>query len=163
MSKKILTALAIAALATIGACSNGRDKAADSALNTDLSLAAQQRGTSLDTLSPAEREAALNGTAAKPVARTSDVAHTTTTTRRRTSSASGSSSTGSSAGTVAQSREVEVKHTKRDAAIGAGAGAVIGAVTSKNKIKGGVIGAAVGGILGGVIGNNVDKEKKKVP
>ena len=57
--------------------------------------------------------------------------------------------------------EVIVKHTQRDAAIGAVAGAVIGATTSRNKVKGGVIGAAVGGILGGVIGNNVDK--KKVP
>ena len=54
------------------------------------------------------------------------------------------------------------KHTKRDAAIGAGAGAVIGAITSKNKVKGGIIGGAVGGILGGVIGNNVDKKKKPV-
>jgi hypothetical protein len=54
-----------------------------------------------------------------------------------------------------------VKHTKRDAAIGAAAGAVIGATASRDKIKGGVIGAAAGAILGGVIGNNVDK--KRVP
>ena len=50
------------------------------------------------------------------------------------------------------SGETVVKHTQRDAAIGAGAGAIIGAVTSKNKVKGGLIGAAVGGILGGVKG-----------
>jgi outer membrane lipoprotein SlyB len=55
---------------------------------------------------------------------------------------------------------VIVKHTKRDAAIGAGAGAVIGAVTSKNKVKGAIIGGAAGAILGGIIGNNVDKTKK---
>jgi outer membrane lipoprotein SlyB len=55
---------------------------------------------------------------------------------------------------------VVVKHTKRDAAIGAGAGAVIGAVTSRNKVKGAIIGGAAGAILGGVIGNNVDKTKK---
>ena len=55
--------------------------------------------------------------------------------------------------------ESVVKHTKRDAAIGAGAGAVIGAVTSRNKVKGAIIGGAAGAILGGVIGNNVDKTK----
>jgi uncharacterized protein YcfJ len=55
---------------------------------------------------------------------------------------------------------VIVKHTKRDAAIGAGAGAIIGAVTSRNKVNGAIIGGAAGAILGGVIGNNVDKTKK---
>ena len=54
-----------------------------------------------------------------------------------------------------------VKHTKRDAIIGAAAGAAIGAVTSSDKLKGAVIGAAAGGLLGAVIGNNVDK--KRVP
>jgi uncharacterized protein YcfJ len=54
---------------------------------------------------------------------------------------------------------VVVKHTKRDAAIGAGAGAVIGAVTGHG-VKGAIIGGAAGAILGGVIGNNVDKTKK---
>jgi len=54
---------------------------------------------------------------------------------------------------------VIVKHTKRDAAIGAGAGAVIGAVTT-HSVKGAIIGGAAGAILGGVIGNNVDKTKK---
>jgi uncharacterized protein YcfJ len=54
---------------------------------------------------------------------------------------------------------VEVKHTKRDAAIGAGAGAVIGAVAG-HSVKGAIIGGAAGAILGGVIGNNVDKTKK---
>jgi outer membrane lipoprotein SlyB len=54
---------------------------------------------------------------------------------------------------------VVVKHTKRDAAIGAGAGAVIGAVTTRS-VKGAIIGGAAGAILGGVIGNNVDKTKK---
>jgi uncharacterized protein YcfJ len=54
---------------------------------------------------------------------------------------------------------VVVKHTKRDAAIGAGAGAVIGAVAG-HSVKGAIIGGAAGAILGGVIGNNVDKTKK---
>jgi uncharacterized protein YcfJ len=55
------------------------------------------------------------------------------------------------------------KHTKRDAAIGAGAGAIIGAATSKDKVKGAVIGGAAGAILGGVIGNNVDVKKTTKP
>ena len=71
----------------------------------------------------------------------------------------------SSAGTVYSEPAPQptrvIKHTKRDAAIGAVAGAVIGAATSRDKVKGGLIGAAAGAILGGVIGNNVDV--KRVP
>lgn len=52
-----------------------------------------------------------------------------------------------------------VRHTKRDAAIGAVAGAVIGASTSRDKVKGGLIGAAAGGILGGIIGHTIDVDK----
>lgn len=84
--------------------------------------------------------------------------------RRSTASATRSSSSGSaSAGTVArQPRVVEVKHTKRDAAIGAVAGAAVGAVAagSENRVKGAVIGAVLGGVAGGVIGNNVDKSTR---
>lgn len=59
-------------------------------------------------------------------------------------------------------RTVTVKHTKRDAAIGAGAGAVIGAVAGggRHRVKGAVIGAAAGAIAGAVIGNNVDKQRR---
>ena len=53
-----------------------------------------------------------------------------------------------------------VKHTKRDAAIGAAAGAAIGAVTSRDKLKGAVIGGVAGAVLGGVIGNNVDVSRR---
>jgi hypothetical protein len=57
-----------------------------------------------------------------------------------------------------------VKHTKRDAAIGAGAGAVIGAVAGgrRHRVQGAVVGAVVGGVIGGVIGNNVDKSTRVV-
>ena len=167
---RYLSALAISALVAAGACSRNNGKPADSALSTDLSLAAQQR-TSLDSISAVERANALTTTPA-PVTRTSsgEVAHAATThraaTHRSSGSTSGSSSGSSSSGSstvAAQPHTVTEKHTQRDAAIGAGAGAVIGAVTSTNKVKGGVIGAAVGGILGGVIGNNVDKKKKTVP
>jgi hypothetical protein len=161
-----LSMLALAAIVAGGACSRNSNRPADSALNTDLSLANQQKVQPVDSMSAAERSQAL---AATPAATTTKapVAHTTThtasrsTTHRSTgASSSGASSTGSS-GTVASAPAPKVeKHTKRDAAIGAAAGAVLGATTSRNKVKGGIIGAAVGGVLGGVIGNNVDKTKK---
>ncbi len=157
------TLLAIALVVGSAACSKGNSRPADSALNTDLSLAAQQRGyTPLDSISAAER-AKTTALAAAPVSRTPVATHTA---RRASSSerSSGSSNAGTSAGTVERApTTVTEKHTQRDAAIGAAAGAIIGATTSRNKVKGGVIGAAVGGILGGVLGNNVDKTKKSVP
>jgi hypothetical protein len=168
---RTMSVFAFALVAAGAACSKS-DKPADSALNTDLSLAAQQRGFQpLDSVSAAERARANNLTganaAAAPVAvapRTAPVRHTASTTTHR--STGGSSGNGSSNGSStvyqpAPEREVIVKHTQRDAAIGAVAGAVIGATTSGNKVKGGLIGGALGGILGGVIGNNVDKTKKK--
>jgi hypothetical protein len=148
-------ALALGLSVVAGACGRNNNRAADTSLNTDLSLAAQQ-SHSLDSLSAAERSPApnaLNGTAA--ATRQAPRTASRTTTRRS------SGRVYSSGGTVASSGGHVVKHTQRDAAIGAAAGAIIGATTSRNKVKGGVIGAAVGGILGGVIGNNVDK--KKVP
>ncbi|HEY4304788.1 MAG TPA: YMGG-like glycine zipper-containing protein [Gemmatimonadaceae bacterium] len=166
---RYLSALAMAALVAAGACSRNNNKPGDSALNTDLSLAAQQRN-SLDSISAVERGNALAASQA-PVTRTSagDVAHTTTATHHTAthrSSSSGSSSSSGGSSTVAAApvtHTVTEKHTQRDAAIGAGAGAVLGAVTSKNKVKGGIIGGVLGGVLGGVIGNNVDKKKKTVP
>jgi len=149
-----LPSLAVALLVAAGACGRGANHDADTALNNDLSLAAQAKAyRPLDSMSAAER--GLNGTpaAARPTTRRTTASGEVARTRR----SSPTSSTASSA----QSGEVTVKHTNRDAAIGAAAGAVIGATTSRNKVKGGVIGAAIGGILGGVIGNNVDKTKKK--
>src|SRR5262245_34366022 len=137
------------------ACSR-HDSKADSALAQDLSLAAQQKGYQpLDSLSATERAAggaAVAGAAPRTATAPACVRRTASTTRRSTSS-----------GTRSAGRVVTVKHTKRDAAIGAVAGAIIGAGTSRNKVKGGVIGAAVGGVLGAVVGNTVDKEKKRVP
>lgn len=155
MQNKTL-ALALGLMVAIGACGRNNNRAADTSLNTDLSLAAQQ-SHSLDSLSAAERSPApnaLNGSAAatRPAQRTA---------ARTTTHRSSGGRVYSSGGTVTSSGGHVVKHTQRDAAIGAAAGAIIGATTSRNKVKGGVIGAAVGGILGGVIGNNVDK--KKVP
>jgi hypothetical protein len=145
------------------ACAKGDNKNVDSALNSDLTTAASARPyTPLDSVSAAERAAALNGTPGKTTVVTKTVpgpVRTRTVYRDRTSSgSSGSSNTVNT--TTSAPQPTVVKNTKRDAAIGAVAGAVIGATTSKNKVKGAVIGGAAGAILGGVIGNNVDKKKK---
>ena|ERR1700741_4985371 len=150
------------------ACSKGDSKmtAADSALNSDLSTAAASRPyTPLDSITAAERAGVATSTAPTALRSTSTAPRTTvrrTSTTARRSTSSRSSGTYSSAPVYSAPAPApqEVKHTKRDAAIGAGAGAVIGAVTSRNKVKGAIIGGAAGAILGGIIGNNVDKTKK---
>jgi YMGG-like Gly-zipper len=135
----------------------GGDKKVDDALNSDLSTAAQATPyTPLDSITAAERARTTTGATAL---RSTSTAPRTTTVRRTTTRTSSSRSTGSAPVYSAPAPQV-VKHTTRDAAIGAGAGAVIGAVTSQNKVKGAIIGGAAGAILGGVIGNNVDKTKK---
>ena len=159
MFKKLLI-LPAAALAF--ACSKGdKQTAADSALNSDLSTAAASRPyTPLDSVTAAERA----GTTTSTAALRSNATAPRTVYRapvRRTSTTRRSSSGGTySSGPAPAPAQTEVKHTKRDAAIGAGAGAVIGAVTSKDKVKGAIVGGAAGAILGGIIGNNVDKTKK---
>ena len=135
----------------------GADKKVDAALNSDLSTAAQATPyTPLDSITAAERARAGTPAAATALRST---ATTPRTTVRRSTTTRRSSSGGTYSSAPAPAPQ-EVKHTKRDAAIGAGAGAVIGAVTSKDKLKGAVIGGAAGAILGGIIGNNVDKTKK---
>jgi hypothetical protein len=148
------------------ACSKG-DKKVDDALNSDLSTAAQATPYApLDSVTAAERAGMATTPAASNLTstRTTTAApvRRTTTTRRSTSrsSSGGSYSSQPVYSAPAPRQPTVVKHTKRDAAIGAGAGAVIGAVTSRNKVKGAIIGGAAGAILGGVIGNNVDKTKK---
>src|SRR6185437_7132427 len=98
------TAFACAALIAAGACSRNGGNAADTSLNTDLSLAAQQNQAQLDSLSAAERAPApnaLTATAGAPAAAThsssGEVAHAT---HHRTSGSSARSS-GSSSGSVA--------------------------------------------------------------
>jgi hypothetical protein len=143
------------------ACS-GNDKKIDDALNADLMTAAQASPYSpLDSISAAERlaltapAAALTSTAAAP--RSTPVRRTTTR-RRASSGGTYSSQPVYSAPAPAPTRVI--KHTKRDAAIGAVAGGVLGAATSRNKVKGAIIGATAGAIIGGVIGNNVDVERR---
>jgi hypothetical protein len=150
-------------LGVAAACGRGDRSAAagDAALDRDLQLAAQaQPYRPVDSVSAAER-----GYASAPAARPARA----TTAPRRTAPRAPTTYESSSAGDVATGtapapeRTEVVKHTKRDALIGAAAGATIGAVTSSDKVKGALIGAAAGGIVGGVIGNNVDKKTRKVP
>jgi hypothetical protein len=172
MSMRSLTRLACAAALTAsallsGACSK-KDSSADDALNNDLNLAAQQRTAQpLDSVSAVEQGYTSNGARAYAPSRAAAAPAVRHTTTRRSSSSAGTYSSSGDVGAApsapAPQRTTTVKHTQRDAAIGAAAGAIIGATTSKNKVQGGIIGAAAGGILGGVIGNNVDKKKKKVP
>jgi hypothetical protein len=148
------------AIMLAAACSRRDQRAtADSALNRDLNLANQVNpGQRLDSISPTEAGyAPTRGVSPAQPART-----TTHTVSHRRHRSSGGRVYSSSGGAVSpQPAEVEVKHTQRDAAIGAAAGAIIGASTSHDKVKGAIVGGVVGGILGGVIGNNVDKTKKK--
>jgi hypothetical protein len=150
-----------AAILTVACGRDDSNKRVDDALNSDLSLAAQARPyTALDSISAAERAAQAQGLApvgyiggqpvySAPQRTTAPVRQTTT---RRSS--------GGGVYYPAPRRTVIVKHTKRDAAIGAAAGAVLGAVTSRDKVKGAVIGGVAGAVLGGVIGNNVDKTRR---
>lgn len=137
------------------ACS-GNDKKVDDALNADLATAAQANPYSpLDSISAAER-AGIAAAATAP-ALTSTASAPRRTAPRRTASRSTSYPVYSA---PAPAPKRVIKHTKRDAAIGAAAGAVLGAVTSRNKVKGAIIGGAAGAIIGGVIGNNVDVERR---
>lgn len=152
----------VASMAVLAAaCGRSNSPAVDDALKNDLALASQAQPAQ-QFVSPTEagyapqqqyaapRAIQTSARQSMPVRRTSSV--------RRSSSGSGNSSGGYYPAPAPPT--TTVKHTQRDAAIGAAAGAVIGATTSRDKVKGGLIGAAVGGILGGVIGNNVDIQKK---
>ncbi|HEX9084458.1 MAG TPA: YMGG-like glycine zipper-containing protein [Gemmatimonadaceae bacterium] len=155
MFKKIL----ILPAALFAFACGGGDKKVDDALNSDLSTAAQaQPYTPLDSITAAERAGVAAAPASNSLRSTSTAPRTTV---RRTTTTRRSSGTYSSAPVYSAPapQQTVVKHTKRDAAIGAGAGAVIGAVTGHG-VKGAIIGGAAGAILGGVIGNNVDKTKK---
>ena len=162
MNRFVISSLA--GLALLGAC-RGNDSRPDDALKNDLALAAQvQPYQAQQFVSPGEQMYGANGqplayTGAAPVARPAP-APVYRAPARRTSTASRSSSRSSGTYYPAPAPQRQtVKHTGRDAAIGAGAGAIIGAATSRDKLKGGLIGAAAGGILVAVIGNNVDVQR----
>ena len=184
--RKIPQLILVPALAAVAACGRETSTAGvtpDDALRNDLALASSaQPYRPQQFVSPIEQGYGAQpgqqypyapqpyaqpyppgyAAAPAPVYAPAPVQRTSAPAARRTRS-SGSSSSGTRVVYAPAPRPATrvVKHTKRDAAIGAVAGAVIGASTSRDKIKGGVIGAAAGGILGAVIGNNVDK--KRVP
>lgn len=156
--------LLVPAAILAAACGRDDSKKVDDALNADLSLAAQARPyTAMDSISAMERAYAAQGLAPvgyapqgyAPVYQ--QPVQTRTVYRDRPVYRSSSSSGTYSAPARTTTR---VKHTKRDAAIGAAAGAAIGAVTSRDKLKGAVIGGVAGAVLGGVLGNNVDITKR---
>lgn len=153
-----MLALVPAAILAV-ACGPNDNKKVDDALNSDLTLAAQARPfTAMDSISAAERAYAAQGLAPVGYAPAAPAPVKTRVVYRDRPVYRSSSSRGTYSAPAR--RTTVVKHTKRDAAIGAGAGAVIGAVTSRDKVKGAVIGGVAGAILGGVIGNNVDKTRR---
>lgn len=158
--KRIL--LIATSLMTI-ACNDKKDNQVDSALANDL-VSASQFDTISTVSAQEQQDIQMRALGYAPVATSKSLIKPTTTAPVRTRTIYRDrpvyrSSTSSRLSTPTRTTTT-VKHTKRDAAIGAGTGAVIGAVTSRDKVKGAVIGGVVGGILGGVIGNNVDKTKR---
>lgn len=161
--RKFGMVLSLAGIAMLGACSRGSNARTDDALKSDLALAAQvQPYQAQQFVSPNElqqgatrAQAPQYNTAGRaPVYRAPAPA-------RRTSRASSRASRGDggyypNGGAYPSAPREPVRHTQRDAAIGAAAGAVLGAATSQDRVKGGLIGAAAGGILGGIIGHTVD-------
>lgn len=155
-----LNSLVLVSMAMVAvAC--GSSSKVDDALKNDLALASQaQAYNPQQFISPAEAGLAAQGYAPQTI---QTVARQPVATARRTTSTARRSSGGGGYYPAPQPRTEVVKHTGRDAAIGAAAGAIIGAVSSRDKVKGGLIGAAAGGILGAVIGNNVDVQRRTVP
>ena len=153
-----LNSLVLVSMAALAAACGGSPKV-DDALKNDLALASQaQAYNPQQFISPAEAGLAAQGYAPQTI---QTVARQPVATARRTASTARRSSGGGYY--PAPTRTETVKHTHRDAAIGAVAGAVIGAVTARDKVKGGLIGGAAGAILGAVIGNNVDVQRRQVP
>jgi uncharacterized protein YcfJ len=162
--KNIRMLLLVPAAVLAAAC--GRDNAkADDALKSDLALASQaQPYAPQQFTSPSEMGYAYNPYTGQfqpvPQAQAPAVQRVSTrpatTVRRTTARASGGTRV---VYQPAPAPAEPIRHTKRDAAIGAAAGAVIGATTSRDKVKGGLIGAAAGAVLGGIIGHTIDVEK----
>ena len=164
--RKFRMFLLVPAAILAAACGRDDSKKVDDALNADLSLAAQARPyTAMDSISAMERAYAAQGLAPVGYAPNGYAPVYNQPVRERVvyrdRPVYRSSGTRSSGTYSAPARTTtRVKHTKRDAAIGAAAGAAIGAVTSRDKLKGAVIGGVAGAVLGGVIGNNVDITKR---
>ena len=149
-----------AAILAVAACRpDDSSKKVDDALNADLTLAASARPyMAMDSISAMERAYAAQGLAPVGYAPNGAPLYSQPVQQRVVYRDRPVARRSSSSGTYSAPRRTttRIKHTKRDAAIGAAAGAAIGAVTSRDKLKGAVVGGVAGAILGGVIGNNVD-------
>ena len=156
--RKSVSLLIVPAVLVAAACGRDNSKPVDDALRNDLALASAMYQPQ-QVVSPMEQGYGYPQYG-QPVRQyqTGGYYYPTPATARPAPRArsAGTYSTGASRPAA---RTTVVKHTKRDAAIGAVAGAVIGASTSRDKVKGGLIGAAAGGILGGIIGHTVDVER----
>ena len=157
--RNIVKFIAVPALAVMAACgrSNDAKPELDAGLQNDLSLAnSAQPYQPQQFVSPMEQGYTQQGYG-QPQMRTAGAYYPSPapTQTRRTTSTARPRVIYRSSGTVARE---PIRHTKRDAAIGAATGAVIGVATSRDKVKGGVIGAAIGGIAGAVVGHTIDVE-----
>src|SRR5262249_39345950 len=150
--RKLTWIMLVPAAALVAACGRSRAPAVDDALKSDLALAAQAQIGNPSAISATEAGYAPQQYASSRATPTVARRTTTSSPRPPRSGAPGSSGGGGGYYPAPAPQTTPVKHTGRDAAIGAAAGAVIGATTSRDKIKGGLIGAAAGGILGAVIG-----------
>lgn len=182
---KIRYLAAVAAIASIAACSGQQAPQVDDALRNDLSLAAQVRAMpGQQFVGPAELGAYPQGYYApgygtpygyqpqymppqpyyQPAPVYQPAAAPAPAPRRTTSTAARSSSSGTYSAPAPRGERV-IKNTKRDAAIGAVAGAAIGVATAskQDRLKGGLLGAVIGGTAGAIIGNNVDVKRVPIP
>jgi hypothetical protein len=164
--RKSVSLLIVPAVLVAAACGRDNSKPVDDALRNDLALASAMYQPQ-QIVSPMEQGYGYPpGAYGQPVRQYNTGGYyypTPATARPAPAPRARSAGTYSTGTTRPATRTTTVKHTKRDAAIGAVAGAAIGAVTSRDKLKGAVIGAAAGGLLGAVIGNNVDKSKIPIP
>jgi hypothetical protein len=149
-------------VAVLAACGGQNDsEQVDEALTRDLALAASMQYPQQQFMSPMEmgysqypygqypQQQQLYDQYGRPVYTQQPVAQQAIYRAPAPARTTARASTGTTV------RREPVRHTKRDALIGATAGAVIGATISKD-VKGALIGAAAGGLIGGVVGHTID-------
>ena len=156
---KFVRWMIVPVVAVLAACGGQSDsERLDEALTRDLALAASMQYPQQQFMSPMEMGYAqqygqpqqqLYDQYGRPVYAPQPVAQQAIYRAPAPARTTARASTGTTV------RREPVRHTKRDALIGATAGAVIGSVISRD-VKGALIGAAAGGLLGGVVGHTID-------
>lgn len=159
---KFVRWMIVPVVAVLAACGGQKDSdQLDEALTRDLALAASMQYPQQQFMSPMEMGYAqpygqpqqqLYDQYGRPVYAPQPVA------QQAIYRAPAPARTTARASTATTVRREPVRHTKRDALIGATAGAVIGSVISRD-VKGALIGAAAGGLLGGVVGHTIDVQR----